>query len=41
MREGAVVVLSDPCSWEDVLKPGRIQGHCQNGLCHGAELSER
>ena len=40
-REGAVVVLADPCSWEDVLQPRRIQGQCQNSLCPESCLLER
>ena len=39
-REGAVVVVSDPCSWEDVLQPARIKGYCQNGLCAGNDSTE-
>jgi len=27
--EGAIVLHADPCSWEDVLQPGRIQGYCE------------
>ena len=32
-NEGAIIVTSDPCSWEDVLNSGRIQGYCQNINC--------
>ena len=28
--DGALLLHSDPCSWEDVLVPGRIQGYCEN-----------
>jgi len=27
--EGAIVLHADPCSWEDVLQPDRIQGYCE------------
>jgi len=29
--DGAILLHSEPASWEDVLSPGSIQGHCQ--LC--------
>lgn len=27
--EGAIVLHTDPCSWEDVLRPDRLQGYCE------------
>ena len=39
-REGAIIVTSDPCSWEDVLNSGKIQGYCQNGNCPEIDGSE-
>ena len=32
-KEGAIILNSDPCSWEDVLNPGRVNGYCQNDNC--------
>ena len=36
-QEGAIIVISDPCSWDDVLNPRRIQGYCQNVHCPGID----
>ena len=34
--DGAILLHSEPCNWEDVLRPGRIQGHCET--CHKVSL---
>lgn len=32
-KEGAIIVKSDPCNWDDVLNSGSIEGYCQNVGC--------
>jgi parkin len=32
---GALTVRGDPCNWEDVLKPGRIEADCESPDCVG------
>ena len=32
-KEGAIIVKSDPCNWDDVLNSGSIEGYCQNVSC--------
>ena len=36
-KEGAIIVKSDPCNWEDVLTSERIEGYCQNNDCSYVE----
>ena len=39
-KEGAIIVKSDPCNWDDVLNAGRIEGYCQNSNCNFIEEQE-
>jgi parkin len=32
-KSGAVTVTRDPCSWEDVINPNRVEGHCESPQC--------
>ncbi len=32
-KSGAITVDSDPKSWDDVLKPKKISGHCEQDDC--------
>ncbi|CAB3369827.1 Hypothetical predicted protein [Cloeon dipterum] len=34
-KSGAVTVARDPCCWEDVLTPDRVEGHCESTQCNG------
>lgn len=37
-KSGAIVLDSDPKSWEDVLKPRKISGHCEQDDCVVSEI---
>ena len=39
-KEGAIIVKSDPCNWDDVLNAGRIEGYCQNNNCRFVDQNE-
>ena len=39
-KEGAILVKSDPCNWDDVLNSKRIQGYCQNVKCKDLDALE-
>ena len=39
-KEGAIIVKSDPCNWDDVLNSGQIEGYCQNNNCTFVGQSE-
>ena len=37
-HNGAIILHTDPCSWDDVLKSDRIQGYCE--LCQAVTWAE-